>query len=247
MIAENYRGFRGSRLLDILTAAADKDQARGLVVIIDVIKKVTDPMSKRLSAAFGKGARQFVLRGGTIIALAHVNKHRTADDKPVFGGTSDLLDDFDAGYLMYQVSVDAVAQTKTITLENIKSRGDVARHASYRYSTAAGQSYRELLDSITAVDQSEASVAQRSEQMHTDADLIKIARESISAGIDTRMVLAAAIAQKSGCSKRKAFQLLDRHTGEDPQRHRWAFYVKARGAKTYRLLSPAVDDPEADA
>ena len=85
--------------------------------------------------------------------------------------------------------------------------------------------------------QAQRHIGRRILERRADVGLIEVARNCIKSGVNTRMALAAAIAQKTGCSKRKVFKLLDQYTGADPQQHCWAFELKARGAKTYRLLS----------
>ena len=237
MLAEGYEGFQASDFLRLLDELTERGQAHGVVIVLDTLKKFTDLMDKRTSTQFGKVIRRFVLRGGTCVLLAHTNKRPGADGRPIYAGTSDIVEDVDCAYTLRVIS-EPGAPEKVIEFENIKRRGDVCQRAVYGYSAADGISYEALLASVREVDDRECADIEKAAERRTDADLIEVARECIESGINTRMALAAAIAQKANCSKRKVFKLLDQYTGTDPQQHCWAFEVKARGAKTYRLLSP---------
>ena len=63
-------GFKPAALAELLRSAARKETARGVVVVIDTLKKFADLMSKKDSADFGEACREFVRRGGTVVALA---------------------------------------------------------------------------------------------------------------------------------------------------------------------------------
>jgi hypothetical protein len=77
MIAEGHRHFRADDLLSILTDQTNKDQSKGVVLILDTLKKFTDIMCKHESTTFSKAIRKFVMQGGTCIALAHVTSTQT--------------------------------------------------------------------------------------------------------------------------------------------------------------------------
>jgi hypothetical protein len=244
MLAEGYNDFKADDLLGILANLVNSDQCKDVILILDTLKKFTDLMDKKMSSRFGKVIRRFVLHGGTCISLAHTNKHRNSDGKPVYAGTTDIIDDADCVYLMYEVGIDVDAKTKTIIFENVKSRGNVARQASYRYSITEGMFYRELFDSVEPVDDTELVTLKQSVELKSDAEVIDAITQCICEGINTRMKLAAAVAKRSGVSKRAALQLLDKYSGSDPDKHRWNFQVRERGAKQYCLLTPdtAVSD-----
>ena len=236
MLAEGYEGFQARNLPYLLDELTERGQAHGVVIVLDTLKKFTDLMDKRTSTEFGKVIRRFVLRGGTCVLLAHTNKRPGADGRPIYAGTSDIVEDVDCAYTLRVISEPGAAE-RVIEFENLKRRGDVCQRAVYGYSAADGISYEALLASVRPIDDRESSEIEKAAERRTDADLIEAARDCIRSGINTRMALAAAIAQKANCSKRKVFKLLDHYTGTDPHQHCWAFEVKARGAKTYRLLS----------
>ena len=205
---------------------------------MDTIKQHVSLMDKERSAAFASRLRRFSKAGGTCIVLAHVNKHPGADGKPKHAGTTDLVELFDGCYVLYELGVDAATQTRTVLFENFKARGPVAKRACYRYSVAEGLSYRELLDSVVAVDEGDLSDMQRAGQMRADAKLIESIAGCIAEGIVSKMDLVAAAIDRSDASKRALLAVLERYTGTDPSVHRWNFSVHARGEKRYALLSP---------
>ena len=98
LLAEGNCGFRSNDLLSILNDLILTDQCNGVVIILDTLKKFTDVMDKHASTEFSKVIRRFVMKGGTCISLAHVNKNTGADGRPVYAGTSDVLEDADCAY-----------------------------------------------------------------------------------------------------------------------------------------------------
>ncbi len=238
ILAEGYNDFKAAALLVMLADLVENNRANGIIIILDTLKKFTDLMDKRMSSRFGKAIRNFVMKGGTCISLAHTNKHRNSDGKPIYAGTTDIIDDADCAYLMYEIGIDVDAETKTIQFENIKSRGSVAKQVAYRYSISEGLSYPVLFDSVEPVDDAELSSLEQSVELESDIGLIEVVTACIREGIDTKMRLAEAASERSGASKRAVLRLLDKYSGSDPDKHLWNFQVHERGAKKYCLLTP---------
>jgi hypothetical protein len=238
MLAEGHRGFTAELLLQILRQMVGDQQCQGVVLIMDTLKKFCDVMSKQASTEFGKLMRAFEMQGGTVIILGHTNKKPKADGKLDYAGTADILQDADCAYIISETAVDPDAQTRTVTFECIKSRGDVARQTSFRYSIAEGVDYLTLLDSVECLDEAEAARVKEAAQVDQDTPLIEVATRSIEAGNNLRMALLATMRDSTGCPRSRAEQVLDRYTGDDAERHRWNFKVGAKGAKEYYLLAP---------
>ncbi len=236
MLSEGYRDFQVGALLGIMNEITEADQARDVIIVLDTLKKFTDLMDKTKASQFTKVARRFVLKGGTLIALAHTNKHPGRNGKPVYGGVSDILNDFDCAYTIDTVESGTDGGDKVVKFENIKRRGNVAMTAAYSYTTARNVSYDELLASVRLVDDTELAPLIQAAQVKSDAELIAIVSTCIGAGINTKMKLADEVSKRAGVSKRVAFQTIERYTGTDPAKHRWAFSLKERGAKVFELL-----------
>lgn len=245
MVAEGHSDFRADDLLGILTDLINTGQCKGVVIILDTLKKFTDIMSKRDSTAFSKTIRQFVMLGGTCIALAHVNKSPDRDGRPVYAGTSDILEDVDCAYTL-QVISDADTHEKVVEFNNIKRRGDVCHKAAYSYSTEKGITYSDLLRSIRSVEDAELVTLQQAVEINADAEVVAAITHCIQDGAYTKLGLAEAAAKKAGVSKRATLRVINKYTGTDPAAHEWTFDVGKRGAKVYRMLDldDSPDSPE---
>lgn len=235
MLSEGYRGFNAADLLGIMTEMVTANQAKGVIVILDTIKKFTNLMDKTKSSQFTKVIRQFVMKGGTVIGMAHTNKKLGANGKPVYGGTSDIVDDFDCAYTI--ATEDGPNQTeKIVVFDNIKRRGSNPTKVAYRYSIVSGLTYNEILMSVEKVDDEQLTKVAQAAKGKCDADVIASVLSCITQGVNTKMLLAGEVAKVAGISKRQALAVIERYTGDDPVLHKWSFTVRDRGAKVFSLL-----------
>jgi hypothetical protein len=175
------------------------------------------------------------MQGGTVIALAHTNKKRR-DGKPVYAGTTDILDDFDCGYILDTVSTDATSNQKVVEFTNIKKRGDVTNSVAYSYTMERGISYNELLLSVHEVDPNQLESTRHEAETKTDTEVIAAITSCIMNGINTKMELANSAAELAKISKKSAVRIIEKYEGADQAVHFWTFDVRERGAKVYRLL-----------
>jgi hypothetical protein len=244
MLAPGYNEFRARDFLDHLRKLCRKGQAKGTIVILDTMKKFTDLMDKRMASEFGNVTREFIAKGGTLIGLAHVNKKRGADGKPIYAGTSDIVDDADCVYIMDTISDDS--DIRTVEFENIKSRGMVAKRAAYLYSTAEGQGYLDLLASVTPVDDAKAGALRDAAARLNDRDapLIQAITDCINEGVTARVAITKKAARATGDSRRHVGRVLENHTGTDPNLHYWSFAIGERGVHTFDLLPTPDDEPD---
>lgn len=148
VLTPNENGFKTSILVELLQRMAETKDAKNKIVVLDTLKKFTDPMDKKKSSYFGNVCRQFVLAGGTIICLAHTNKRKANDGSSIHGGTSDIIDDCDCAYIIEQLGSD------TAEFVNIKARGNVADRAAFKYSNEK-KDYYELFDSVQRLGETE--------------------------------------------------------------------------------------------
>lgn len=243
MLAEGYRNFKAKDFLNIILKMTESAEAHGVTVILDTTKKFTDLMDKRTSSHFAGIVRAFVMQGGTVIALAHTNKKKR-DGKPVYAGTTDILDDFDCGYILDTVSADATSNQKVVEFTNIKKRGDVTNSVAYSYTMERGVSYNELLLSVQEIDPNELESTKHEAETKTDAEIIDAISSCIKDGINTKMELAGNAAERVKTSKRSVIKVVEKYYGTDPAFHLWTFDVRERGAKVFRLLErPAEPSP----
>jgi len=245
MLAEGHRDFKAREFLLHIKNMIESDSARNIVIILDTLKRFTDLMNKKTSSHFTEIVRAFVMKGGTVIALAHTNKNRGSDGKPIHAGTSDIMDDCDCAYTLDTINEDQKGKTKVVEFIRKKARGDSACSVSYSYALERGITYNELLLSVQKVDESQLVPLKRASEASSDADVIVAIKSCIKEGINTKMELAKAAAKRANISNKAALRFIEKYTGIDPATSRWTFEVRERGAKVYRLLSRAeVQSPD---
>lgn len=237
MLAPGFEGFTEAALKQAVVDLSESGRAQGVVIVLDTLKKFVNLMDKNDSACFNQWMRRFVLGGGTVIALAHVNKNRSAGGKLVHAGTSDMMDDADCAYILDLVEDDMVQKSKTVVFENHKRRGDVVNQAAYTYSTVRGQTYEGLLDSVVFVDDGDVELVRQAGKARADQPVVDAVISRIKAGHTTRMGLIKETALLAKVSQRDVTKVLDCYTGTDPATARWTCTVGQRGAKIYTLLA----------
>lgn len=242
MLAEGYKGFRANLLAPALEEMIESKTASGKFLILDTFKKFTQPMSKPDTSRFLEGVRRFVLNGGTVLSLAHFNKHQDSNGKNVFAGVSDIIDDIDCMYLLdLRTKADG---EKIIQLTNKKRRGNNPDVIAYAYSPAPDIGYAERLTSVHETDPlGELSDSELDYQTSDEEVLYSLAMH-IHHGPDRgKMVLVRSTAAHLSVSKQRVLKLLEAHTGDDPRQHRWRKVVQARGLHSFALNGDIPDPP----
>jgi len=249
MLVDGYCGFEVRNFIGLVEELIEKDEARGVIVILDTLKRFTDLMDKKSASRFTATMRRFCLKGGTVIALAHTNKNPGRDGRLVYAGTTDIVDDFDAAFILEPLEEPGPAGEKVVAFRNVKRRGNVALEAAYCYRDEPDLPYLEVLLAVREFDEKAVPQLRRADEARSQAELIDAVAASIRDGVRMKMQLAAEVARRAGISRGKALALIERHTGDDPALHRWRFTVGARGAKVFELLEqPEAADgqPQAD-
>jgi hypothetical protein len=237
IICDGYDGFKVADFLGYIEELSDTDQARGKILILDTLKKFTDLMNKQATSSWTQIIRRFIMKGGTVIGLAHVNKHRGSDGKPVYAGTSDVIDDVDSAYVLDVITTDHDTNTKTVEFENRKRRGNVVNTVAYRYSIEDGISYEQLLASVKCVDTAQLSQTKHTMETQSDAAVIEVIKTCISEGIVLKMHIRDVVNERAGISKRKVLNIIDKYTGQAPDQHKWFYTTQKHGRKVYQLLT----------
>ncbi|MES1979808.1 MAG: PriCT-2 domain-containing protein [Pseudomonadota bacterium] len=234
MLAGGYKGFKANDLEALVTDMVEKGKVDGAVLVLDTMKKFVNVMDKKDCSRFSAAMRNFAMQGGTLISLAHVNKKVGPDGLPVYGGTTDIRDDFDNAYLLSQISsVDGV---KTVEFTNIKRRGNNPDTAGYSYSVERMPQYDEVLMSVREVDPLDLAPMKTTARLLADDVLIKHVQGQIKAGCVQKMELIKAVSDLTGASRADVGNVVTRYTGGDTAQHRWIFKKGARGAHLFELL-----------
>ena len=245
VLVPNYQKFDIDDTLALLTKMAETDKADGVIVILDTAKKFTNPMDKVCSSDFGKVARSFITTGGTLIVLAHTNKHKDDAGKSIYSGTSDLVDDCDCMYIVDEIAKKDIFTGKEVTVEfaNKKSRGDVADTMGFTYEKLTGQSYEELLDSIKRVSSDEVDAVKSREKiqqaLNDDKEIITAACRLINSGVNIKNKLVEALQEEISASKARIKAILETRAGysyEDG--HRWSISTGNYNAKVFTVVDP---------
>ena len=247
VLAPGYKGLQAKELPSILRSIIANNQAAGSFIILDTLKKFVTLMDKRESSAFAEVVRQFVMKGGSLLGLAHTNKRLGTDGKPIFAGTSDILDDFDAGYTIIEVPQQAGRQERVVQFDCIKSRGQIAQQATFSYSIANGLTYAELLDSVRSIDSDAVEHMKREADVMADADVVAEIIDCIAEGTNTKMAVVREVAQRTKLGRQAVSRIIEKYTGSDPALHRWEFVRGAHGKQVFSFpgMSPGLRyDPE---
>jgi hypothetical protein len=229
--------FHAGDLLGILQSLIALKQAKGKIVVLDTIKKFSDLMDKRAQQEINNVFREFVSNGGTIIGFAHVNKHPDAEGKPIPAGTSDLIDDIDCSYILYEV--DRSGDRKVVVFENRKLRGDVLQTASYSYDASPSLSWIDKFNSIKTMDElalgrMQAQAATMS-KITKNADAIEEIMAAIRSGCSKQSDILH-FASQNGVGKDRCRRVLKDHIGEKASYGQfWTETTIENNAKVYAL------------
>ena len=242
-ISPNHNDFKVIDIYLLMQNLAKNKEASGIVIVLDTLKKFVDLMDKRMGTEFGRFARDFVAAGGTLIALAHTNKHKDSEGKGIYSGTSDIVDDCDCVYVLDQISKsgDALQMTHTIEFSNKKARGDVATTEGFSFIRSPGQSYQELLDSVkrlSAFDVIESKQQSAVEaKLEEDNEIIEAVITTITSSVTTKTEIVKRVVESTGETNARVRKVLKARTGHDYARgHRWQSRTGEHNAQTYTIL-----------
>lgn len=246
-LCPGFRDFKASELGPKLSEMGRKGKATGTLTIIDTTKKFTDLMHKREASQFAQACRQYVMGGGTIVALAHTNKNPTASGKLNYAGTADLLQDFDAAYIGTPLQGGARGDERVIRFEAIKRRGGPGEaEVAFAFGNGTYSGYEELLASVREVDPEQLKDLKANEAQLQDSEVIAHVQWCIGNGIVKKMDLVKAVADRANISQRAALKVIEGYTGSQPGTHHWQYSVRERGAKIFELLTaPAATEVDA--
>jgi len=242
ILVPNFNDFAVDQMLPLMISLAKSGQAHGVIFVLDTLKKFTDLMDKRMSSQFGNTARQFVTAGGSLIVLAHTNKHKDADGKGIYSGTSDIVDDSDCGFIIDKLGESDEFSGKKITVEfsNIKSRGDVASKLGFTYSNG-GQSYLDLLDSVERIDEKSLEGSKREIELEKllvrDEEIIKAVCLAINEGVQSKDILVKEVKKRTAETTAKVKAVIKSRTGgKYVLGHRWIVTPGENNAQIFSVL-----------
>ncbi len=235
MLAPGYSDFKAEDFLILINKMVSNGSALGTVIILDTLKKFVDLMNKKESSKFAGALRNFVLRGGTVISLAHTNKNKV-DNKSRYAGTSDIVDDSDCVYIIDTISEQSESGLKVIEFTNEKRRSNVPDNIAYCYDSQNSTDYIERLLSVELYDGDKLPELKRAEEKKADSEIIDVIKDQIKQGTNTKMDLAVEAGKQAGISRKTAISIIEKYTGSDPEQHIWTYSVRERGKHIFFLL-----------
>ena len=236
MLAQGHKNFHAKLFPQKLLDMTEGGWAKGVVVVLDTLKKFTDLMNKGSSSEFSNLVRGFVMKGGTVIALAHTNKNPGLDGKPIYGGTTDIVDDFDCAYTLSTVPGQQGDSIRVVEFDNFKSRGCVEKSVAYSYSRHPFTNYSELIESIGEVEAHQLEPMREAAAQVVESPLIEALKASITEGNLNKMDIVKEVSKHTGVSRNRVTALLDKYTGTERGRHLWSVTNGRHGAKSFELL-----------
>jgi hypothetical protein len=244
-LAPGFKEFKPSQLGALLTQMARGGDARGTVVILDTLKKFVSLMDKAGATAFATTVRHYVMAGGTMFAFAHTAKNPNAATGALrYAGTTDILEDFDAAYIMTVAEKQPLKGEQIVVLRNIKRRGNSPLVAAYAYANDDAMSYAERLASVHEVEP-DLDVDYGPEGVNrSESEVISAIQTCIGLGQMAKMGIVKVVSKRINVSERTVIRALEVNTGEDPQVHRWRFVRAAHGKRIYSLLDRPIETGE---
>lgn len=242
MVAPNHNGFNSAEITQLMIELAENGEAKGVVIILDTLKKFTDLMHKKEATLFGIISRDFVAAGGTLICLAHTNKHKSSDGKPVYSGTSDIRDDSDCVFILDKLDGRLFEDEVAVEFINDKARGDVADSVSFSYSKRHGQTYAQLVDTVKRIDNEKIDElklsAAASKKLAEDEDAITAICRAINSGVASKSAIIKNVGDETGISHKTIRRVLAEREGSMYSLgHRWKVEVGKHNKSTYKVIT----------
>lgn len=238
MLAGGLERFNSRAFFESVPAMIANGTARGSILVLDTLTRFVDTMSKADTRAFTELMREFVVNGGTVIAIGHVNKNPDVNGDVKFSGTNDVPNDFDVAYMMRKVSEDEVSGRRTVAFRHFKERGQVVREVAYSYLYESDVSYERKFESVQLVDAKSAARQKLAALKNSDAKCIDHIRTCIAEGLNQKGQIKKEVGARAKVSRDHVEVVLDRYMGTTAGECLWSFDVEDRGAKVYKLLTP---------
>jgi hypothetical protein len=224
----------------MLYSMIDENVAKGKVIIIDTVKKIVNLMHKAQVADLMKHLKKFTHAGGTVILIAHANKHPGPDGLPVLEGVGDLKNDADC-------VVRVQRHKDIITMSNEKNRSYVELEAIFQ--TSETKDYKSLMYSVKQLSGQEAiDLKQQREQECFKEDnrrLIETVTEMIGIFPTQKTKLVKDLIDDTGLSRRFIVTTLELLEGD-----LWDLEKGPNNSKNYSLRTNDnpndVEDSEED-
>lgn len=147
-------------ILSVLGCIADTDECNELVVVFDTLKKFMSVMRKDEATRFFSLLRKLNAGGGTVILLAHANKHPSPEGRPIPQGVQDIKDDIDVMYAI-ECHSERGDEIQKCEFVNEKDRGVVAQRMAWQFRKSSDQTYEQMLESVSFIPDEQLAVQRK--------------------------------------------------------------------------------------
>jgi len=169
-------------------------------MVFDTLKKMVDVINKGKARELYKTLRGLSAKGMTIVLLAHTNKHKGDDGKPIFEGTGDLRADVDE--MIYLIPLKNDDGSMTVTTAPDKVRGNF-QPITFEISPDRQVKQIDYVD-VAKERQYEA-------RREADADDIQVIDRILRTGAKNQSEIITACKEED-LSRRRVLNLLKRYT-----------------------------------
>jgi len=240
----NEKGFKVEMLGMIMARAISEKKAGNVTIILDTLKKFVNLMDKNAVRDLTGLIREFVIAGGAVVALAHVNKMKGSDGKGIVEGVGDLMNDADCGYVIELVSD---GEEKTVAFENNKLRGTNSLKVTFQYDNHEGASWMDRYDSIELIDTAEAkrrAAAMENDSLYEDHQPAIKFILNLLAGGDKSKTEIIRVDNGNGITRAIRTAVLEKYNQSNPEEERrlWATSTGEKGGIVYSLPDGLFDD-----
>ena len=211
----------------IMIELINNNQAKDKVVIIDTLIRVCDTNSRPEILNLSALCKRFCELGGTVITLAHANKH--LDKKtgaPILEGQGLISNN--ANCVSYLQKFDDI-----IKMVNTKKRTIVKEEVIFKIGKDLP--YPDLLDSVRTLTGDQATQLfqdRKRDQLAQDhATIVQTIKETILNGIDHRTDLAKVVYDNTGDYKKTIYNVLDELEGK-----LWKMTRGPNNSKVYSII-----------
>ena len=231
---------------NVMSKLIKDENASGVILIVDVLRNVANPMDKKDMQNYNESVNKFLLAGGTVITCVHANKHLGNDGMPIIEGVSDVRDGCDCTFLLTKIVEGKQAY---VTLNRDKAKCVVSKKVRYTYPESV-KSYKELFDNTKYVSEKEAkkiekqvaakvAIDNKSKQRQLDKEYIdkacEIIRECEVDDSNTHTNIRDKLADATDLSRIRAEVILDNYVDDS-----WACGETGKNnAKTYSVIKTA--------
>lgn len=216
-------------VFQMMADSIEDGTAKQLCFVLDTAIRFVSDSDKKSQREFTSLVQRFVSAQGTVIALGHVNKHKSAEGKSVHGGTGDIRNSFSQCALL-ELETPKDDTDRRVKFYNDKLRGMAAVSTSYRYKHGDERTWLERVETVERIHEAEAKRLTRFSkskiQAEKDAEIIEEMVAALSQGpkshtyltkqveIGTRSERAAALSRYTDQNEFPEFQIWGTSRGQ---------------------------------